>query len=283
MSAGTKVTIAIVVLFAAVLGVYYGFGGPGAKPVAGSDQLPPAETAAAAALPEAPLTAGPGPESSGPLATAIQRALNSQAAPGEESVGAPSQAESGGVTRGGEPAEPAGDVWVLRAPTIPAVREPGGQARPGQTGSPVFVDYTVREDDSLWTIAQRWFGDPTRWRSIAQANPSIDPNRLRVGQRLRLPDIPSGKRIRLNHSAAIASAPKPDSPGSRTPSPAPARAGVQYAVEAGDTLSKIAQFYYRDAARWQMIYQANRSAIGWDPDRLKVGMRLRIPGVGPPG
>ena len=43
MSAGTKVSVAIVVLFAAVLGIYYGFGGPdGAGPLPG-ELLPPAE------------------------------------------------------------------------------------------------------------------------------------------------------------------------------------------------------------------------------------------------
>jgi nucleoid-associated protein YgaU len=28
---------------------------------------------------------------------------------------------------------------------------------------------------------------------------------------------------------------------------------------------------------WRAIYDANRTAIGGDPDRLEVGMRLRIP------
>ena len=41
MSAGTKVTIAVIVLFAAMMGVYYVFGGPGTG--AASDVLPPAD------------------------------------------------------------------------------------------------------------------------------------------------------------------------------------------------------------------------------------------------
>lgn len=43
MSAGTKVTVAIVVLFAAVLGIYYGFGGPDGTGAMPADLLPPAE------------------------------------------------------------------------------------------------------------------------------------------------------------------------------------------------------------------------------------------------
>ena len=43
MSAGTKVTVAIVVSFVVVLGIYYGFGGPNGLPTGSSEVMPPAE------------------------------------------------------------------------------------------------------------------------------------------------------------------------------------------------------------------------------------------------
>jgi nucleoid-associated protein YgaU len=65
----------------------------------------------------------------------------------------------------------------------------------------------------------------------------------------------------------------------RSPSPeavASPEAG-EYEVQPGDTLRSIAQEVYGDASQWPRIYDANRDAIGPDPDALKAGTRLRIP------
>jgi len=49
-----------------------------------------------------------------------------------------------------------------------------------------------------------------------------------------------------------------------------------HVVEAGDTLSKIAQRYYGDASLYRQIFEANRDQLK-DPDLIKVGQKLRIP------
>jgi nucleoid-associated protein YgaU len=49
-----------------------------------------------------------------------------------------------------------------------------------------------------------------------------------------------------------------------------------YVVQAGDTLSKIAQKYYGDAALYTKIFQANRDVLS-DPNKIQVGQKLRIP------
>ena len=51
---------------------------------------------------------------------------------------------------------------------------------------------------------------------------------------------------------------------------------VVHTVAAGETLAQISLRYYRDASRWQKIYDANRGAIP-DPNALAVGTRLTIP------
>lgn len=45
----------------------------------------------------------------------------------------------------------------------------------------------VKRGDSLSGIAAEFYGDPGRWRLIAEANGIDDPRHLRVGQRLRIP------------------------------------------------------------------------------------------------
>jgi Contractile injection system tube protein/LysM domain len=49
--------------------------------------------------------------------------------------------------------------------------------------------HTVRDGDSLPSIAYRAYGDATRWRTIADANEIDDPLRLRRGTPLMLPRL----------------------------------------------------------------------------------------------
>jgi hypothetical protein len=49
-----------------------------------------------------------------------------------------------------------------------------------------------------------------------------------------------------------------------------------YTVQAGDTLSKIAQRFYNDASEYDRIFQANRDKLS-DPNRIQVGQQLVIP------
>ena len=47
--------------------------------------------------------------------------------------------------------------------------------------------YTVKKGDTLGKIAKQLLGSTSKWQKIAKANPSIDPNRLQVGDVLVIP------------------------------------------------------------------------------------------------
>ena len=49
-----------------------------------------------------------------------------------------------------------------------------------------------------------------------------------------------------------------------------------YEVVSGDTLSKIAKHFYGDANKYMKIFEANKDQLA-DPDKIKVGQKLRIP------
>ena len=53
----------------------------------------------------------------------------------------------------------------------------------GQTGG----SYVIKRGDTLGTIAKRLLGSSQKWREIARANPSINPNRLNVGDSIVIP------------------------------------------------------------------------------------------------
>lgn len=62
----------------------------------------------------------------------------------------------------------------------------------------------------------------------------------------------------------------------KKPAKAKAAGGRTYVVKKGDTLSEIAEKFYRDSSQWKKIYNANKSRIK-DPKKLQVGTKLVIP------
>lgn len=70
-------------------------------------------------------------------------------------------------------------------------------------------------------------------------------------------------------------------PPTATSIPAPPTpAATSYSVRAGDTLPSIANQFYGDANQWTTIYDANRAAIGNDPNVIQAGTQLTIPPSG---
>jgi len=47
-------------------------------------------------------------------------------------------------------------------------------------------------------------------------------------------------------------------------------------VKKGENLWKIAEHYYGDGTLYTKIFEANKDVLD-DPDRIKVGQKLRIP------
>lgn len=70
---------------------------------------------------------------------------------------------------------------------------------------PAARTYVVKKGDSLREIAAATLGDAARWKDIVAANPGLSPNKLAVGQKLRLPTAPRGEVVA---TALPAAAPK---------------------------------------------------------------------------
>jgi nucleoid-associated protein YgaU len=54
---------------------------------------------------------------------------------------------------------------------------------------------------------------------------------------------------------------------------------TRHIVVASDTLSKLAQTYYKDVNLWPIIYAVNQATCGPDPNKLAIGQELVIPDI----
>ncbi len=48
--------------------------------------------------------------------------------------------------------------------------------------------YTIRKGDTLWSIAKKHLGSGKRWKEITDCNPGLNPQSLRIGQVITLPE-----------------------------------------------------------------------------------------------
>ncbi len=156
-----------------------------------------------------------------------------------------------------EPREPVDSTPIAQAPpsdTTPRTPEP--------SPSPTAQDtYTIQSGDNFAIIAERLYGEQAYWPAIAQANPEVDPNRLQVGQEINLPEATDVARIDQPRQADEV----PSVPGEQ-----------RHVVQAGETLSGIAQQHYGAGSQWRYLYNVNRETIGDNPNRLRANMVLII-------
>lgn len=82
----------------------------------------------------------------------------------------------------------------LQAPPVvlrsrPSVRRSTTPSRRGTSSAGTAKQYTVREGDTLYSIARRIYNDASRWIDIYRANRSVlaNPDALKTGLTLRLP------------------------------------------------------------------------------------------------
>ena len=125
--------------------------------------------------------------------------------------------------------------------------------------------HRVQRNESLWKIAEAYYGDGSLHRHLARVNEGrVGPNgTIRPGTTLFVPP----RHILLDRPDAGA----PPAPAG----PAPARSRT-YTIRAGDTLVGIARSQLGDGARWHEIRDLNRDRIP-DPDSIPVGTTIRLP------
>lgn len=120
---------------------------------------------------------------------------------------------------------------------------------PVVTGS---AEHTISKGESFYTIGKKY---GVGFKAIADANPGVNPARLKIGQKIV---IPAAK----TPSASV---------GSLAPAPAASESTTKtYKVKSGDNLGKIGKAF-------GVTPKQLRAANNLKTDQIKVGQTLKIP------
>ncbi len=111
-------------------------------------------------------------------------------------------------------------------------------------------EHVIAKGESFYTLGKKY---GVGYKAIAEANPGVNPNKLKIGDKIKIPAPKAKEGVPSEGGAAAA------------PS-----AEKTYTVKSGDTLLKIAKAH-------GVSIKALRTANNLRTDRIKVGDKLKIP------
>jgi len=148
------------------------------------------------------------------------------------------------------PTLPTSPSITVPPPVDPAL--PASSSNLAETSPPAdpgHVEHKVVRGDSFYILARRY---STTTKAIAEANPTVDPRKMQLGQVLLIPKS------------------SPAATSSSSSSAETAASGTTYKVKSGDTLTKIANLH-------NTSIRELRVANNLTSDRIMVGQTLSIP------
>ena len=151
----------------------------------------------------------------------------------------------------------------LNLPPVPVASVDAQWYAPNYT---IASTYVVQPGDTLWAIAERFYGNGALWPAIYHANADQigNPDLIYPNQYFDIPAQPVWTDQYIVYHP-------------RRPEYRANWQGGNYTIVRGDTLSGIAYRVYGDASRWHEIYSWNWDVIGGDPDLIYPGTMLSLP------
>ena len=145
-----------------------------------------------------------------------------------------------------------------------ATQPPALETAPAPISAPTSAagTHVVKAGDTYSKISLAVYGTSKHYAEIEHANPGLDPTRLKPGTTINVPAITAKPAATPAVAGASAAAVDPQK---------------EYKVQPNDSLYTISLRLYGKADRMEKIYELNKTAIGDDMARVKVGMVLKLP------
>ena len=165
----------------------------------------------------------------------------------------------------------------MRSVPQPHDRPLGALSPAPVTPEPDFVHVVRWHGETLSSIAAWYTASWQNWEALARANPEIDPNRIEIDDRIRIPEALLKTRKPMPSDFLPTPAGKetvrPTPPREPPAKPAP-RFYVHVVRWQNETLSFIAEWYTASWQNWEALAKVNPEL---DPKQIEIGDKIRIP------
>lgn len=179
------------------------------------------------------------------------------------------------------PPPPAPKTPVVKpvAPIAPVADKPAAAPAPKRPAPAAGEVYVVQKGDSLSKISKRF---NVKLGAIVAANPGIKPDRIRIGQKVKIPgaapasvaaaapSAPAAKKAPAAMPASASAANLTPPPVKTSSSKSYTGATKKYVVKAGDTLGGIAH----DSG---ISVRALKELNGLERNTVRIGQELKVP------
>lgn len=164
------------------------------------------------------------------------------------------------------------DDFELTLPESSDAVKPG-EVTEGETPKGLPTTHQVEKGETLWAIAERYYGSGYNIADIVSANNLKSPDDIEVGQELNIPEASAKKQTVTDVIV------EETDEGTATPTITTNQAitGDTYTVQGSESLWDIAVRAYGDGYQWTKIYEANKTTIGRNPNKLWKDLELTIP------
>jgi hypothetical protein len=131
--------------------------------------------------------------------------------------------------------------------------------------------------ETFSSIAAWYTASWQNWKALAKANPEVDPKRIEIGDKIRIPE----DLLKTRKPMPSDSLPAPAGKETVRPTPhrqPPAKPAPRFYVHVvrwqNETLSFIAEWYTASWQNWETLARANPEV---DLKRIEIGDKIRIP------
>jgi len=176
-------------------------------------------------------------------------------------------------------------LWIVdgcsqaskRSGPRPHDRPLGVQSPAPATPDTTYVHVVRWQGETLSSIADWYTASWQNWEALVRANPQVDPKRIEIGDRIRIPEtlLKTRKPMPFDFlpSAASKKTVRPTPP--QAP---PAKLEPHFYVHVvrwhNESLSFIAEWYTASWQNWEALAKANPDL---DPKQIRIGDKIRIP------